>query len=189
MCAVGRPCSYLAELSDIADTLAFQRAEVLGDSAGLQVHDSSEGLIEQGADGGHWEVAGLGLEMVFVLAMSDFMSWILDTHRQGVDHSLETHVDLAAADDLGYIGGVVRLEQSHLETFIFEVASGLGEVQGGVVRGRVPLRNKKNILAKCNYKIEDPRATLGTRGSGIMSAYQLVRKVILSVAMMTDRTS
>lgn len=158
---VRRPCAYLAELSDIADTLAFQRAEVLGDSAGLQVHDSSEGLIEQGADGGHWEVAGLGLETVLVLAMSDFMSWILDTHRQGVDHSLETHVDLAAADDLGYIGGVVRLEQSHLETFIFEVASGLGEVQGGVVRGRVPLRNKKKHLSQVQPQDRGPEGNSG----------------------------
>lgn len=28
-------CAYLAELADVADALAFQRAEVLGDSAGL----------------------------------------------------------------------------------------------------------------------------------------------------------
>ena len=55
-----------------------------------------------------------------------------------MDHSLETHVDLAAADDLGHIGGVIGLEQGHLEAFILEVATGLGEVQGGVVRGRVP---------------------------------------------------
>jgi hypothetical protein len=55
-----------------------------------------------------------------------------------VDHGLETHVDLAAADDLSHIGGVVGLEQSHLEAFILEIASGLGEVEGGVVRGRVP---------------------------------------------------
>jgi hypothetical protein len=62
------------------------------------------------------------------------------THRQGVDHGLEAHVDLAASNDLGDIGGVVGLEQSHFETFILEVASGLGEVERGVVRGRVPLK-------------------------------------------------
>jgi hypothetical protein len=55
-----------------------------------------------------------------------------------VDHGLETHVDLAAADDLGHIGGVIGLEKGHLEAFILEVATGLGEVQGGVVGGRVP---------------------------------------------------
>lgn len=60
------------------------------------------------------------------------------THRQGVDHGLETHVDLAAADDLGHIGRVVGLEQSHLQAFILEVAPRLGEVEGGVVRSRVP---------------------------------------------------
>ena len=54
--------AYLAELADVANSLAFERAEVLGDPAGLQVHDSGEGLVEEGADGGHGEVAGLGLE-------------------------------------------------------------------------------------------------------------------------------
>lgn len=55
-----------------------------------------------------------------------------------MDHGLEAHVDLAAADDLGDIGGVIRLEESDLEALILEVATGLGEVQGGVVRGSVP---------------------------------------------------
>lgn len=62
----------------------------------------------------------------------------LETHRQGVDHSLETHVDLSATDDLGHIGGVIGLKQSHLQTFILEVTSALGEVEWGVVRGCVP---------------------------------------------------
>lgn len=55
-----------------------------------------------------------------------------------MNHGLEAHVDLAASDDLGDVGGVIGLEESDLETFILEVASGLGEVEGGVVRGRVP---------------------------------------------------
>ena len=58
--------SYLAKFADVADALAFQRAEVLGDSAGLQVYDSGEGLIQEGADGCHREVAGLGLDLVLV---------------------------------------------------------------------------------------------------------------------------
>lgn len=58
--------AYLAELADVADALSLQRAEVLGDSAGLQVHDSGEGLVEEGADGGHGEVASLGLDIVLV---------------------------------------------------------------------------------------------------------------------------
>jgi hypothetical protein len=55
-----------------------------------------------------------------------------------VNHSLETHVDLAAADDLGDIGGVIGLKESDLEALLLEVAAGLSEVQGGVVRGGVP---------------------------------------------------
>jgi hypothetical protein len=60
------------------------------------------------------------------------------TNRQGVDHSLEAHIDLAAADNLGHVGGVVGLQQSNLQTFILEVSSALSEVEGGVVRGGVP---------------------------------------------------
>lgn len=55
-----------------------------------------------------------------------------------MNHSLEAHVNLAAADDLGDIGGIIGLEESNLEALFLEVALALSEVQGGVVRGRVP---------------------------------------------------
>lgn len=55
-----------------------------------------------------------------------------------MDHGLETHVDLAATDDLGDIGRVIGLQQGNLEAFILEVATRLSEVQRGVVRGGVP---------------------------------------------------
>lgn len=64
-----------------------------------------------------------------------------------MDHGLEAHVDLAAADDLGDIGGVIRLEESDLEALILEVATGLGEVQGGMVRGSVPCSPLSLVLA------------------------------------------
>lgn len=60
------------------------------------------------------------------------------SYSKGMNHSLEAHVNLAAADDLGDIGGVIGLEESNLEALFLEVALALGEVQGGVVRGRVP---------------------------------------------------
>lgn len=62
----------------------------------------------------------------------------VDTYGQCVNHSLEAHVDLAAADDLGHVGGVIRLEESDLEALVLEVATGLGEVERSVVRGGVP---------------------------------------------------
>ena len=160
--------AHLAEFADVSDLLALQRAEVLGDTARLEVHHTGERLIEQGADGGDGEVTGLGLQGSQSCSGLYFDGRV--THRQGVDHGLETHVDLSATDDLGNIGRVVGLEQSNLQTFILEVASALGEIEGGVVRGGVPA----NCLAKFNLQIAHYE----------LSAYQLVRKVILSVDMM-----
>lgn len=60
------------------------------------------------------------------------------TYGQSVDHGLEAHIDFAATDDLGHIGGIVGLEKSHLQTLIGEVALGLGQIQRGMVRGSVP---------------------------------------------------
>lgn len=108
-----------------------------------------------------------------------------------MDHGLEAHVDLATSDDLGDIGGVIGLEQSDLETFILEVASGLGEVEGGVVRGRVPLRKEKKLS---QVELQDRASSKGSPETRklrfwTMSAYQLVKKVILSVDMMAERSS
>ena len=63
-----------------------------------------------------------------------------------MDHGLETHVDLSATDDLSDIGRVIGLEQGNLQTFILEVASALGEVEGGVVRGGVPGKVQPELL-------------------------------------------
>ena len=54
----------LAELADIADPLTLQGAEVGGDSAVLEVHQSREGLVEQGADGVDWEVPSFRLGLL-----------------------------------------------------------------------------------------------------------------------------
>lgn len=56
-----------------------------------------------------------------------------------MDHGLKAHVDLAATNDLSDIGGVIGLQQSNLQAFFLEVTLALSEVQGGVVRRRVPL--------------------------------------------------
>ena len=53
----------LSELSNIADPLALQGAEVLGDSAALEVDNTGEGLVEQGANRRNGEVAGFGLNV------------------------------------------------------------------------------------------------------------------------------
>ena len=55
-----------------------------------------------------------------------------------MDHGLEAHVHLATTNDLSDIGGVIGLQQSNFQAFFLEVTLALGEVQGGVVRGRVP---------------------------------------------------
>jgi hypothetical protein len=51
----------LAELTDVADALALEGAEVGGDSRVLEVDDTGEGLVEEAADGEDGEVAGFGL--------------------------------------------------------------------------------------------------------------------------------
>lgn len=51
----------LAKLADIANLLALERAEVLGDAGVLEVDDAGEGLVEKRADGDDGEVAGFGL--------------------------------------------------------------------------------------------------------------------------------
>lgn len=56
-----------------------------------------------------------------------------------MNHGLVAHVDLATADDLSDIGGVIGLEQSNLEAFFLEVTLGVSQIQGGVVWRRVPL--------------------------------------------------
>ena len=56
-----------------------------------------------------------------------------------MNHGLVAHVDLATADDLSDIGGVIGLQQSDLEAFFLEVTFGVSQIQGGVVWRRVPL--------------------------------------------------
>lgn len=51
----------LSELANVSDLLALQGAEVLGDSAVLEVDDTGEGLVEQRTDRGNGEVTGFGL--------------------------------------------------------------------------------------------------------------------------------
>ena len=53
--------TYLSELSDVANLLALQGAEVLGDSAVLEVHYTGERLIKKRANRGDREVTSLGL--------------------------------------------------------------------------------------------------------------------------------
>ena len=62
-----------------------------------------------------------------------------------MDHGLEAHVDLAATNDLSDIGGVIGLQQSDLQAFFLEVTLALSEVQGSVVRRRVPLYNTQPL--------------------------------------------
>lgn len=92
-----------------------------------------------------------------------------------MDHGLETHVDLAAANDLSDIGRVVGLKQSNLEALFIEETLGLSQIQGGVVRRSVPLVHLAIVLLLSDVTI-----------CNCMSlSYQLVRKVILSVDILT----
>jgi hypothetical protein len=51
----------LAELADVADAFAAERAEVGRDARILEVDNASEGFIEKTADGNDGIVTGFGL--------------------------------------------------------------------------------------------------------------------------------
>lgn len=105
-----------------------------------------------------------------------------------MDHGLETHVHLAATDNLSHIGRVVGLEDGDLDAFLVEVALGLSEIQGDMVRRRLPFQR---VLLATDLERPDQAKTVlpwsrtQTKKYKAVEPYQLVRKVILSVAMVT----
>ena len=56
--------AYLAEIANIADTLAFEGAEIGRDTAVFEVCDTGERLIQEGANRRDGEAASSGLDMV-----------------------------------------------------------------------------------------------------------------------------
>lgn len=54
---------YLAELSDIADTLALEGLEVGGNTTVLEIDDSGKRLVQERSKRGNGEVTGFGLLM------------------------------------------------------------------------------------------------------------------------------
>ena len=118
------------------------------------------------------------------------MERLCSTYRKGVNHGLKSKVHLAGADDLGHIlnqvseafpchgffntyAGVVGLKQSNLDTFVGEEALGLGKVNWSVVRRSMP--GSALMLERRDIKRK--------------SQYQLVKKVILSVDILTNRSA
>lgn len=104
-----------------------------------------------------------------------------------MDHGLEAHVSLSAADDLGDIlvrkisellfrgrlstyAWVVGLKKSDLDAFLLEKALGLSKVQRSVVRRGVPAIPVSPSSGICQFTLP----------------YQLVRNVILSVDIVDD---
>ena len=55
-----------------------------------------------------------------------------------MDHGLESHVDLSAANYLSDIGRVVGLKECNLEVLILEETLGLSQIQRGVIWRGVP---------------------------------------------------
>lgn len=125
----------LAELAHVADPLPLQGTEVGGDSAVLEVHQSGEGLVEQGSDGVDREVPSFRLGL---LVSPSFPYPSRATYSKGMDHRLEAHVDLAAPDNLGHVGRVIGLQERNLQALILEISPRLSEEQGGMVGSSVP---------------------------------------------------
>jgi hypothetical protein len=73
----------LSEFADVADLLALEGFEVSGDAGGGQVDNTSEGLVEERANGINRESTGGGGE--------------------GMNHGFEAKIDLPRSDDLSHI--------------------------------------------------------------------------------------
>jgi hypothetical protein len=94
---------YLAEFSNIADTLALEGLEVSGNTTVLEIDNSGKRLVQERTERGNREVTGFGL-LMFSIGLIETR---LSTYSQSVDHGFKTHVDLAAANDLGHVGRVI----------------------------------------------------------------------------------
>lgn len=77
---------------------------------------------------------------------------------------------LSNANTEGTYARIIGLEKSNFDSFILEVALRLGQVEGGMVRRRVP-----------RYSQPESPVVIS-----IALLYQLVKKVILSVDMLAD---
>ena len=53
---------YLSKFADVSDSLSFERLEIGGDPAVLEVHHTGERFVEQGPDGDNRKIAGFGLK-------------------------------------------------------------------------------------------------------------------------------
>lgn len=116
----------LAKLTHISNALALERLEVSSDSRVLEVNDTSERLVKQGSNGGN------GITASFA--------------SQGVDHGLETQVNLARTNELSHVRGIVGLHDGNLESLFLEESLGVGEVNRGMVRGGTPVEKEGNLV-------------------------------------------
>jgi hypothetical protein len=150
---------HLSELADIANALALESTEVSGDTTVLEVHDSSERLIEERPDGQDRKVAGFGL-VVYQRSCFGSIYSMWNAYSQSMNHRLESQIDFAGADDLGDILNhcvsnlpiskqrreqgqktytrIIRLQNRNLHPLILEEPLSLSQVQRSMIRRGVP---------------------------------------------------
>eukprot|EP01136_Pigoraptor_vietnamica_P012308 Opistho-1_new@52095 len=102
----------LAKLADVTHAAALDVVKAL-DAALLGKDNARRRLVEERSDGRDVETARLG--------------------GNRVHHGLESHVDLAAANNLRHIAGVRRLENGHFDALSLKVAVLLRDKDGRMV--------------------------------------------------------
>lgn len=122
----------LAKLAHVANTLAFQAAEISRDPGTFKVNYTSEGLVQQRSNRLDWEPTGL---------TSD-----------GMDHGLSTHVHLTRTNDLGDVRRIIRLQQGYLDPFSSKESLRLSQKDGSMVRRGVPVEQESDFVGRHDAK-------------------------------------
>lgn len=108
-----------------------------------------------------------------------------------MDHGFEAHVDLAAANDLGHIRGVIGFEQSDFQAFVLEIAFTLGEVDRSMVRSSMPVKVSETYLCwqKSNKRNVSRVVPIGQEGDFIGRHFDRSQISLRRVSPHTTETS
>lgn len=144
--------TYLAEFSDIANALSLQGAEIRGDATRLEIYDACEWLIEERSDGCDWEATGFGLAWVSCICVDGEKGltakvWIIALNPISTFPLPMISVTSTLISTTAMIPRprprrpttwVIWFEESHFDALVGKVSLLLGQVDGSMIRRRMP---------------------------------------------------